>query len=93
MFFSPLPKWAEYVLFASLLVAVCIIFSIMAYFYTYIDPAEIEAQFKMDTEDDENNKSKLQKLEVGRNKKYSTESHSEGKQTKLWTVYKTEIAN
>uniref|UniRef100_A0A672MDG5 Solute carrier family 15 member 1 n=1 Tax=Sinocyclocheilus grahami TaxID=75366 RepID=A0A672MDG5_SINGR len=38
--------WAEYVLFASLLVAVSIIFSIMAYFYTYIDPAEIEAQIR-----------------------------------------------
>lgn len=33
-------------LFASLLVAVSIIFSIMAYFYTYIDPAEIEAQIR-----------------------------------------------
>uniref|UniRef100_A0A8C1EHR8 Solute carrier family 15 member 1a n=1 Tax=Cyprinus carpio carpio TaxID=630221 RepID=A0A8C1EHR8_CYPCA len=42
-----LPKqWAEYLLFASLLVAVSIIFSIMAYFYTYIDPAEIEAQVR-----------------------------------------------
>ncbi|KAG7271407.1 hypothetical protein CRUP_031219 [Coryphaenoides rupestris] len=37
-------QWAEYVLFASLLVAVCFIFSIMAHFYTYMDPAEIEAQ-------------------------------------------------
>ncbi|KAL0963876.1 hypothetical protein UPYG_G00314730 [Umbra pygmaea] len=39
-------QWAEFVLFASLLVAVCVIFSIMAYFYTYTDPAAIEAQFK-----------------------------------------------
>ena len=39
------PQWAEYVLFASLLVCVCIIFSVMAFFYTYIDPAEIEAKF------------------------------------------------
>lgn len=39
-------KWAEYVLFASLLLVVCVVFSIMAYFYQYIDPAEIEAQFK-----------------------------------------------
>ncbi|XP_041115916.1 solute carrier family 15 member 1-like [Polyodon spathula] len=38
-------QWAEYILFAALLVAVSIIFSIMAYFYTYVDPAEIEAQF------------------------------------------------
>ena len=31
-------------LFAALLFAVCIIFFVMAYFYTYIDPTEIEAQ-------------------------------------------------
>lgn len=37
-------------LFASLLVAVSIIFSIMAYFYKYIDPAEIEAQIKREQE-------------------------------------------
>lgn len=47
-------QWAEYVLFASLLVAVSIIFAIMAYFYTYIDPAEIEAKFlEHDPEDKE----------------------------------------
>ncbi|XP_021500538.1 solute carrier family 15 member 1 [Meriones unguiculatus] len=38
-------QWAEYVLFASLLLVVCIIFAIMARFYTYVNPAEIEAQF------------------------------------------------
>ncbi|XP_010282381.1 PREDICTED: solute carrier family 15 member 1-like, partial [Phaethon lepturus] len=37
-------QWAEYVLFAALLLAVCIIFAVMAYFYTYTDPNEIEAQ-------------------------------------------------
>ncbi|XP_041440215.1 solute carrier family 15 member 1 [Xenopus laevis] len=41
-------QWAEYVLFAALLVAVCVIFAVMAYFYTYVDPAEIEAQFDED---------------------------------------------
>uniref|UniRef100_A0A8D0CA06 Solute carrier family 15 member 1 n=1 Tax=Salvator merianae TaxID=96440 RepID=A0A8D0CA06_SALMN len=41
-------QWAEYVLFASLLVGVTIIFAIMAYFYTYVDPAEVEAQFNED---------------------------------------------
>ncbi|CAJ0968438.1 unnamed protein product [Ranitomeya imitator] len=41
-------QWAEYILFAALLVAVCIIFAIMAYFYTYIDPAAIEAQYDSD---------------------------------------------
>uniref|UniRef100_A0A8C5NEM8 Solute carrier family 15 member 1-like n=1 Tax=Gouania willdenowi TaxID=441366 RepID=A0A8C5NEM8_GOUWI len=50
-------SWAEYVLFASLLIAMCVLFSIMAYFYTYIDPTEIEAQFKTTTnEDDEKHK-------------------------------------
>ncbi|NWY72543.1 S15A1 protein, partial [Erithacus rubecula] len=38
-------QWAEYVLFAALLLVVCIIFAIMASFYTYIDPNEVEAQF------------------------------------------------
>lgn len=37
-------QWVEYVLFAALLLAVCIIFAVMAYFYTYVDPNEIEAQ-------------------------------------------------
>ncbi|XP_062862724.1 solute carrier family 15 member 1 [Trichomycterus rosablanca] len=60
-------KWAEYVLFASLLVAVCIIFSIMAYHYTYIDPAEIEAQFLQNAElepDDKDEKSKPINMET-----------------------------
>ncbi|XP_078078860.1 LOW QUALITY PROTEIN: solute carrier family 15 member 1-like [Mustelus asterias] len=37
-------QWAEYILFAALLVAVCIIFAIMAYFYTYVDPLQLEAE-------------------------------------------------
>ncbi|XP_054983692.1 solute carrier family 15 member 1 [Sorex araneus] len=41
-------QWAEYVLFAGLLLVVCVIFAIMARFYTYINPAEIEAQFDED---------------------------------------------
>lgn len=41
-------QWAEYVLFASLLLVVCIVFAIMARFYTYVNPAEIEAQFDQD---------------------------------------------
>uniref|UniRef100_A0A3B4ZS56 Solute carrier family 15 member 1-like n=1 Tax=Stegastes partitus TaxID=144197 RepID=A0A3B4ZS56_9TELE len=65
---AKLPKqWTEYVLFASLLVAVCFIFSGMAYFYTYIDPTEIEAQFKKkddEDDDDDDQKSKPQKAEM-----------------------------
>uniref|UniRef100_A0A8C6CI56 Solute carrier family 15 member 1 n=1 Tax=Monodon monoceros TaxID=40151 RepID=A0A8C6CI56_MONMO len=41
-------QWAEYVLFAALLLVVSIIFAIMARFYTYVSPAEIEAQFDTD---------------------------------------------
>uniref|UniRef100_A0A3Q4I617 Solute carrier family 15 member 1 n=1 Tax=Neolamprologus brichardi TaxID=32507 RepID=A0A3Q4I617_NEOBR len=50
-------QWAEYILFASLLVLVCITFAIMAYFYTYTDPTKIEAQFdKMEPEEKEKRK-------------------------------------
>ncbi|KAK2507268.1 hypothetical protein MC885_002257, partial [Smutsia gigantea] len=41
-------QWAEYILFAALLLVVCVIFAVMAQFYTYINPAEIEAQFDND---------------------------------------------
>lgn len=64
-------QWAEYILFASLLVLVCIIFAIMSYFYTYIDPAKIEAQFAHEPEDKERRKS----LEMAR--KESVEEHNE----------------
>ncbi|NXH53972.1 S15A1 protein, partial [Rhabdornis inornatus] len=46
-------QWAEYVLFAALLLLVCIIFAIMASFYTYIDPNEIEAQFSEEEKKDQ----------------------------------------
>ncbi|XP_027794642.1 solute carrier family 15 member 1 [Marmota flaviventris] len=41
-------QWAEYILFAALLLVVCVIFAIMAKFYTYINPVEVEAQFDED---------------------------------------------
>ncbi|XP_052506004.1 solute carrier family 15 member 1 [Budorcas taxicolor] len=50
-------QWAEYVLFAALLLVVCIIFAIMARFYTYINPAEIEAQFDEDDKENDLEKS------------------------------------
>uniref|UniRef100_A0A7M4G336 Solute carrier family 15 member 1 n=1 Tax=Crocodylus porosus TaxID=8502 RepID=A0A7M4G336_CROPO len=53
-------QWAEYVLFASLLLAVCIIFAIMGYFYTYVDPAEVEAQL------DEEETKKKKEMEIGK---------------------------
>ncbi|XP_008933551.1 PREDICTED: solute carrier family 15 member 1, partial [Merops nubicus] len=51
-------QWAEYVLFAALLLAVCIVFAIMAYFYTYVDPNEVEARL------DEEEKKQIQKDQV-----------------------------
>uniref|UniRef100_A0A3B4AAR2 Solute carrier family 15 member 1 n=1 Tax=Periophthalmus magnuspinnatus TaxID=409849 RepID=A0A3B4AAR2_9GOBI len=95
---AKLPKqWTEYVLFASLLVAVCFIFSIMAYFYTYIDPAEIEAQFtnevKHDDDDDDEDKprknSQKSEMEMVKqkdgpnqtNKTFSTSARVYGKNT------------
>ncbi|KAL7826189.1 hypothetical protein SRHO_G00339270 [Serrasalmus rhombeus] len=75
-------QWAEYVLFASLLVCVCIIFSIMAYFYTYIDPAEIEAKFtEQNPEDKEEEKKKG--LELGNMSSLAAEKPEQTKQTKI----------
>uniref|UniRef100_A0A3B5N1H4 Solute carrier family 15 member 1b n=1 Tax=Xiphophorus couchianus TaxID=32473 RepID=A0A3B5N1H4_9TELE len=66
-------QWAEYVLFAALLVLVCIIFAIMAYFYTYIDPVKIEADFANLEPEDEKKKN----LEM--TKKDMVENHDEKK--------------
>ncbi|XP_051564224.1 solute carrier family 15 member 2 [Myxocyprinus asiaticus] len=44
-------QWVEFLLFACLLVAVSIIFSIMAYFYTYVDPDQLDKIFREDADD------------------------------------------
>lgn len=81
-------QWAEYILFAALLVVVCFIFSIMAYFYTYIDPSRIEAQFtELDPEDKER-KGSL-KMEMSRKDSVASSqesrrgSHVQEKQTRI----------
>nr|XP_006137750.1 solute carrier family 15 member 2 isoform X2 [Pelodiscus sinensis] len=38
---APLEQWAEFVLFAGLLFGVCIIFSIMGYFYVSVNPDDL----------------------------------------------------
>uniref|UniRef100_A0A3B3HXM5 Solute carrier family 15 member 1a n=1 Tax=Oryzias latipes TaxID=8090 RepID=A0A3B3HXM5_ORYLA len=77
-------KWAEFFLFASLLVAVCVIFSIMAYFYTYIDPTEIEAQFSQEKdEEDEDEKDKMRKTEEHVTKRGSVKSNDSDNAFKL----------
>ena len=77
---AKIPKrWAEYVLFASLLVAVCIIFSIMAYFYTYIDPTEIEAQIKKSIKEDDEHDKKKTEVEMHRRDSDDIEDEMDGK--------------
>jgi len=81
-------RWAEYFLFASLLIVVCVIFSIMAYFYTYIDPNEIEAEFKkkVDNDEDEDDRNKTEKTQVEMVKRGSIKSQDE-KQEVLITQF------
>ncbi|XP_043098648.1 solute carrier family 15 member 1b [Puntigrus tetrazona] len=77
-------QWAEYVLFACLLVAVSIIFAVMAYFYTYIDPTEIEAKF-MELEPEDKKKKELE-MTTRDNLAYAnneTPEKTDAKQTKI----------
>uniref|UniRef100_A0A3Q3QRD2 Solute carrier family 15 member 1 n=2 Tax=Monopterus albus TaxID=43700 RepID=A0A3Q3QRD2_MONAL len=73
-------QWAEYILFASLLVLVCIIFAIMAYFYTYTDPAKIESQFdQMEPEE----KKKEKSVEMERRSSDSSSDEEVNKQSRI----------
>lgn len=74
-------QWAEYILFASLLVLVCFIFAFMAYFYTYIDPAKIEAEFAYKEPEEEK---KRKSVEMSRKSSHScSEKDEETLQTKI----------
>lgn len=44
-------QWVEFLLFASMLLGVCIIFSIMAHFYTYVDPDQMVKLYSEDGEE------------------------------------------
>uniref|UniRef100_A0A8C9R6P3 Solute carrier family 15 member 2 n=1 Tax=Scleropages formosus TaxID=113540 RepID=A0A8C9R6P3_SCLFO len=59
---AELQQWAEFVLFAALLVAVCIIFSIIAYFYTYVNPKQLDNMFQDDSKEDNLKKETVQDL-------------------------------
>ncbi|XP_036946325.1 solute carrier family 15 member 1-like [Acanthopagrus latus] len=74
-------QWAEYILFASLLVLVCIIFAVMAYFYTYIDPAKIEAQFAERKPEELEPDEKDRKKSLEMTKKDKVENHKEGRRS------------
>ncbi|XP_070832395.1 solute carrier family 15 member 2 [Chaetodon trifascialis] len=56
-----LAQWTEFLLFACLLLGVCIIFSIMAYFYTYVDPVELEKLYAKDAVEEEDDHEDLKK--------------------------------
>ncbi|XP_075333813.1 solute carrier family 15 member 1b [Odontesthes bonariensis] len=81
-------QWAEYILFASLLLLVCIVFAIMAYFYTYIDPVKIEAHFAHMEPEDKKKKKSLERDSVEHHREDSSSSDSssdeeESKDTKI----------
>ncbi|XP_040036969.2 solute carrier family 15 member 1 [Gasterosteus aculeatus] len=80
-------QWAEYVLFASLLLVVCVIFAIMAYFYTYIDPAKIEAEFaQIDPKQKEKRRNSRKDSVEQRKERRSSDSsydNEEQKQTRI----------
>lgn len=56
-----LAQWTEFLLFACLLLGVCIIFSIMAYFYTYVNPEELEKIYAKDAVEEEDDYEDLKK--------------------------------
>ncbi|KAL6484882.1 hypothetical protein MHYP_G00069270 [Metynnis hypsauchen] len=58
-------QWTEFLLFAALLVAVSIIFSIMSYFYTYVDPDQLNKLFK-----EEANEGSMDDLKKEKDKMY-----------------------
>jgi len=69
-------QWVEFLLFAALLVAVSIIFSIMAYFYTYVDPDQLDKIFREDADDE-----KVESLNGMKNEAFSMADKP--KQTKM----------
>lgn len=58
-----LEQWIEFLLFAGLLLGVCIIFSIMASFYTYVDADELNKIYLQDSgkEEDDHEEMDLKK--------------------------------
>ncbi|XP_026231342.1 solute carrier family 15 member 2 [Anabas testudineus] len=51
-----LEQWKEFALFAGLLLGVSIIFSFMAYFYTYVDPDQLDKIYQKDSGKEEDDK-------------------------------------
>uniref|UniRef100_A0A8B9RPD9 Solute carrier family 15 member 2 n=1 Tax=Astyanax mexicanus TaxID=7994 RepID=A0A8B9RPD9_ASTMX len=72
-----LEQWTEFVLFAALLVGVSIIFSIMAYFYTYVDPDQLDKEFR------DENKDNMDDLKKDKKEQESMGMKDVPKQTKI----------
>ncbi|KAM9347796.1 solute carrier family 15 member 2 [Symphorus nematophorus] len=56
-----LEQWKEFLLFACLLLGVCIIFSIMACFYTYVDPDQLDKLYIEDSVREEDDHDDMKK--------------------------------
>uniref|UniRef100_UPI0037E72B33 solute carrier family 15 member 2 n=1 Tax=Semicossyphus pulcher TaxID=241346 RepID=UPI0037E72B33 len=56
-----LEQWIEFLLFAGLLLGVCIIFSFMASFYKYVDPDELNKIYLQDSGKEEDDQDDLKK--------------------------------
>lgn len=69
-----LSQWIEFLLFAGLLLGVCVIFSIMSYFYTYVDPDQMDKIYPEDSgrEGDDHDDMKKKTNDVHLNKRKST---------------------
>nr|XP_057937878.1 solute carrier family 15 member 2 isoform X3 [Doryrhamphus excisus] len=59
-----LEQWKEFLLFAGLLMGVCIIFSIMAYFYTYVQPQQMDKLYLEDEDEDALQKKKRDNIQM-----------------------------
>lgn len=70
-----LDQWKEFLLFAGLLLGVCIIFSVMASFYTYVDPCQLNKIYLEEKEDDDHVDLKKKSNDIQLNE--------EGKKTRL----------
>ncbi|CAJ1079139.1 solute carrier family 15 member 2 [Xyrichtys novacula] len=72
-----LEQWIEFLLFAGLLLGVCIIFSIMASFYTYVNPDELDKIYLEDSGKEEDDQDNLKE------KREDIQLNKAGKSTKL----------
>lgn len=73
-----LEQWKEFVLFAGLLLGVCIIFSVMAHFYTYVDPEQLNKLYldgekkdgnRKDDDDDDDDLMKMKNYNAQQNRR------------------------